>query len=79
MRIVPRTHDESNLGIRPLLPIRRQHRNKRFLRYLHQADLLHFRLAFLLLVEEFSLAGDVAAVAFGGHILGVEKVGVEKG
>src|ERR1700690_3728665 len=53
------------------LPIRRQHRNERLLRDLHLADLLHLRLALLLLLEELLLPRHVAAVAFGRHVLAV--------
>ena len=42
---------------------------KRFLRNFHRAYLLHPLLAFLLLLEELALAGDVAAVALGEHVL----------
>src|SRR3990172_7949012 len=40
-----------------------------FLRDLDGADPLHPLLAFLLLLEELALAGDVAAVALGQHVL----------
>src|SRR6266851_1812521 len=46
-----------------------QHGKERFLRDLHLPDLLHALLAFLLLLEELALAGDVAAVALGEHVL----------
>src|SRR6266480_3458192 len=46
-----------------------EHREERFLRDLHGAYLLHPSLAFLLLLEQLALAGDVAAVALGGHVL----------
>src|SRR5690606_22309931 len=46
-----------------------QDSKKCFLRYLDVADLLHSFLARLLLLQEFLLAGDVAAVAFGQHVL----------
>src|SRR5947207_15706104 len=42
-----------------------QHGQKRFLRNLDAAHALHALLAFLLLLEQFALARDVAAVAFG--------------
>src|SRR6266542_2708620 len=44
-------------------------RQERFLRDLDLADLLHALLALLLLLEQLPLAGDVAAVALGGHVL----------
>src|SRR5437764_4508720 len=46
-----------------------QHRQERFLRDLDLADALHSLLAFLLLLEQLPLARDVAAVAFGEHVL----------
>src|SRR3954452_5884461 len=39
------------------------------LRHLDPADVLHPPLALLLLLEELALAGDVAAVALGQHVL----------
>src|SRR6266511_4430515 len=39
------------------------------LRHLHPTDLLHALLAGLLLLEQLALAGDVAAVALGDHVL----------
>src|SRR3954453_17793274 len=44
-------------------------REERLLRDLDVADLLHPLLAFLLFLQELALAGDVAAVALGGHVL----------
>src|SRR3990172_9437021 len=46
-----------------------QHGEERFLRDLDPAQLLHALLPFLLPLEELPLAGDVAAVALGGHVL----------
>src|SRR5207237_9484022 len=46
-----------------------EHREERFLRDLDLAYRLHPLLAFLLLLEELALAGDVAAVALGEHVL----------
>src|SRR5947207_12167740 len=46
-----------------------QHREKRLLRDLDFPDALHPLLAFLLLLEQLALAADVAAVAFGEHVL----------
>jgi hypothetical protein len=40
-----------------------------FLRDLDLAELAHPLLALFLLVEQLALAADVAAVAFGGHVL----------
>ena len=40
--------------------------DERLLRDFHLAELTHLLLALLLLVEKLSLAGDVAAIAFGG-------------
>src|SRR5262245_43847577 len=42
---------------------------KRFLRNLHLADLLHPLLALFLLLEQLALARDVAAVTLGEHVL----------
>src|SRR6185295_8130277 len=46
-----------------------EHRQERFLRHLDPADLFHPLLAFLLLLEQLALAGDVAAIALGGDVL----------
>src|SRR5262245_58853005 len=46
-----------------------QHGEKRFLRDLHFADLLHALLAFFLFLEQLALARNVAAVAFRQHVL----------
>src|SRR5918993_1114728 len=46
-----------------------QHREEGFLRNLDGPELLHALLAFLLLLEQLALAGDVAAVALGQHVL----------
>src|SRR5687767_7219947 len=46
-----------------------QNRQKRFLRNLHCAHLLHALLAFLLLLEELAFAGDVAAVTLRRDVL----------
>ena len=40
-----------------------------FLRDFHLAELAHALLAGLLLVEQLTLAGSVAAIAFGGDVL----------
>src|ERR1700733_5651919 len=49
--------------------VRFQHRQERLLRDVHLADHLHALLARGLLRPELALAGDVAAVAFGRHVL----------
>src|SRR5437870_9231206 len=46
-----------------------QDREKRFLRDLHRAHLLHPLLPLFLLLEQLALAGHVAAVALGGDVL----------
>src|SRR5574338_427537 len=46
-----------------------QHRQKRFLRDLDRAHLLHPLLSLLLLLEELALPRDVAAVALREHVL----------
>src|SRR5207248_463262 len=46
-----------------------QHCHKGFLGDFHVADPLHSLLALGLLLEELSLSGDVAAVAFGENVL----------
>src|ERR1700691_4912181 len=43
--------------------------DKGFLRDFNLAELAHLLLALLLLVEELALARDVAAIAFGRHVL----------
>src|SRR5579884_3796487 len=48
-----------------------QHRQERLLRHLDASHLLHPLLALLLLLEQLALAGDVAAVALGRHVLAV--------
>src|ERR1700730_11267371 len=50
-------------------PIHLQRRDKSFLRNLDLAELPHLLLARLLLFQQLALAGDVAAIAFRGHIL----------
>ncbi|MBG9887033.1 hypothetical protein ABE10_10920, partial [Bacillus toyonensis] len=46
-----------------------QRGDERLLGDLHAADHLHALLAFLLLLQELALSGDVAAVALGEHVL----------
>ena len=46
-----------------------ENRQERFLGNRHRADGLHPLLAGFLLLEQFSLSADIAAVAFGGHVL----------
>src|SRR5438552_1205780 len=46
-----------------------QDREEGFLRDLDRAHLLHAPFSFFLLLEELALPGNVAAVAFGGHVL----------
>src|SRR2546425_1871477 len=46
-----------------------EHRQEGFLRNLHGADLLHAPLSFFLFLQELTLAGDVAPVALGRHVL----------
>src|SRR6266487_1800217 len=55
-----------------------QDREEGFLRDLHRADLLHPSLPLFLLLEEFPLAGDVAAVALGGHVLAERADGLAR-
>ena len=52
-----------------LLLIQLQNAHKRLLRNLHVADLAHALLAFLLLLQQLALTGNVAAVALGEHVL----------
>src|SRR5205823_11204089 len=49
--------------------VKLQHRHEGFLWNLHRADPLHPPLTFFLLFEQFALAGDVAAIALGQHVL----------
>src|SRR5262245_57427059 len=44
-------------------------RQERLLRHLDPPDLFHAFLPFLLLLEQLALAGDVAAIALGRHVL----------
>src|SRR5207244_959125 len=53
----------------PLLVLQPQRRDERLLGDLDPADALHAPLALLLTLEELALAGDVAAVALGDHVL----------
>src|SRR5664279_3509601 len=46
-----------------------QRSDERLLRHLDPADHLHPLLAFLLLLQQLALPGDVAAVALGQHVL----------
>src|SRR2546425_4910258 len=46
-----------------------EHRQEGFLRDLDRAHLLHALLSFLLFLQELALAGDVATVALGRHVL----------
>src|SRR3546814_5665458 len=46
-----------------------QRRDEGFLRDLDAAILAHPLLAFLLLFQKLLIAADVAAIAFGGHVL----------
>ena len=52
-----------------------EHGEKGFLRNVDGADRFHPLFAFLLLCPEFALAGDVAAVAFGGHVFAHGGIG----
>src|ERR1700691_3643619 len=42
--------------------------DERLLRHVDAADGLHPLLAFLLLLQQFALAGDVTAIALGQHV-----------
>src|SRR3954465_11766997 len=55
----------------PLFVAQRQDGQERLLRPLDPPHLLHPPLARLLLLEQLALAGDVAAVALGDHVLAV--------
>src|ERR1700722_20789291 len=46
-----------------------QHSEESFLRNVHAAHALHALLAFFLLLEKFSFARNIAAVAFGYYVL----------
>src|SRR6478735_6751891 len=53
-----------------LLPlVHAEHRQERLLRDLDRPDPLHALLAFLLFLEQLALAGDVATVTLGQHVL----------
>src|SRR5215831_11519760 len=70
-----RTTDFLNSAVVLIAPFRSlflphlQYRQKGFLGDLDAADALHALLAFLLLLEQLALAGNVAAVALGEHVL----------
>ena len=57
-----------NWKVNLLLP-HPQRGDKRFLRDAHIAIFPHPCLAFFLLFQQFLLTADVAAIAFGGHVL----------
>jgi hypothetical protein len=60
----------SKQNLRPLASaIHFQRRDKRFLRNLDLAELPHLLFARLLLFQQLAFAGDVAAIAFRGHVL----------
>src|SRR6185312_43314 len=62
--------DEARLhNERPQRSVYLQNCEERLLRDLDRSDLLHALLAFLLLLEQFALARDVATVALGEHVL----------
>src|ERR1043166_3411266 len=48
--------------------LRLEHLDERLLRDVDLANTLHSLLSFLLFLQQFSLAGDIAAVAFRGHV-----------
>src|SRR5437763_9233175 len=49
--------------------VKLEHRHERLLRNLHRADPLHPPLALLLFFQQLALAGHVAPVALGKHVL----------
>src|SRR3954451_19973643 len=49
--------------------LQRQQGQEGFLRYLHVAYHLHTGFAFFLLLQELALAGNIASVALGEHVL----------
>src|SRR5450759_5722297 len=53
----------------PLTLVKFEHRHECLLRNLNRTDPLHPLLAFLLLFQQLPLAGDVAAIALGKHVL----------
>src|ERR1700758_3148607 len=55
-----------------------QRGNKSFLRDVDLAELPHLLLAFLLLLQKFSFAGDVAAVALRGDVLAQRAHGLAR-
>src|SRR3989441_9386285 len=65
--VVRTTSPRNAVWIRRLVNL--EHRQEGFLRDLHRAHLLHALLSCFLFLEELPLAGDVAAVALGGHVL----------
>src|SRR6267143_2868158 len=55
-----------------------EHRQEGFLRDLDRAHLFHALLSFLLFLQELALAGDVAPVALGGHVLAQRPDGLAR-
>ena len=54
-----------------LVPVGAQDRDEGVLGYLDLADLLHFRFALLLFIEELVLARNIASIKLRGHIFSV--------
>src|SRR5688572_14364696 len=68
---IPQTSFPGQAGSLPhvlLIFPRLQHRHERLLRDVDLADRFHPLFAFFLLLPQLPLAGDVAAVAFGGDV-----------
>src|SRR5258705_3276691 len=61
--------NQSSRGRGPFVLIHLEDGEKRFLRDLDRADLLHSLLSFFLLFEKLALARDVPTVAFGEYVL----------
>src|SRR5207248_3246301 len=55
-----------------------KHREERLLRDLHRPHHLHALLAFLLLLEQLALSGDVTAVALREHVLALRLHGLAR-
>src|SRR6267378_6613860 len=63
------TATSASKAISRIALVKAEHRHESLLRYLDRSDPLHAPLAFLLLFQKLSFAGDVAAVALGQHVL----------
>ena len=59
---------EFRYSVIPGRVLRLQHLDERFLRNVDLADAFHPLFTFFLFLEQLAFAGDIAAVAFRGHV-----------